>query len=216
MDTDGYGRLADLASPRTRPPSGRALAAFLLAALIVVGGFAGLAGLMSRYETYQAESFGDRRLASPLAAECDIARLLLKDHHDRDLATLLRSVGAGGEKMELRAFAWRSSGVRTPGHGADWRKCPGLGPYVRKLGMARLNSGGQGPTLYISRAAMTAAGDQATVSETFNPPPTFHGADVDQGRVASEAAARWWIVSLRRAGPTGRWEIVRRIEAPAI
>ena len=172
-----------------------------MAAALTVALFAATAALLDRWATYQAESFGDRRLASPRPAECDLARVLLQDIHDDPAATLGRD-----PKLELRAFAWRSSGERTPGRGADWRKCRGLGPYVRRLGMTRLASGGLGPTVYISRAAFDPAGDAATVWKTFYPPATTavrHGGESSNGTDSRT-------IALRRDHPTGPWRIVAR------
>jgi hypothetical protein len=105
--------------------------------------------------------------------------------------------------MEFRAFAWRSSGERI-GRGADWRDCPGLGRYVRGLGMARMNSGDMGPRLYISRAEM--AGNEATAFETFYPPKRLDGQDVER-RLADQI--RSWQLRLR-SDRAGRWSIVAR------
>jgi len=166
---------------------------FLAASGLVVAGFAAVVALLDRYGTYVAESFGDRRLASPTTAECQIARVLLSDLRDRRLTAPLSAAGLAGRPVELRVFAWRSTGVRTPGQGADWRKCPGLGPFVRHLGMTRLASGALGLTTYISRATFDRGGDEATVWETFAPRPAFdpHGSDPPVSTAA-------WTVRLRR------------------
>jgi len=202
MDAGRPIYLTDLAgkSPPRLTARGRLALAFSMVA--VVGLFVAMGALTERWATWQAESFGDRRLESPTPAECQIARALVRDHHDRDLAALLGGVGADGEKMELRAFAWRSSGARVP-PGMDWRNCPGLGAYVRTMGFARLASGEAGPALYISRAAVNARGDAASVWETLRAPRDVRGQPV----------TRAWMVELTR-GPGGAWRQARRTEAP--
>jgi hypothetical protein len=189
--------LAGLAASKPQARSARGLGAVAA----VLGLFVGVGALAEQWTTWQAESFGDRRLQKPTADECQIARALVRDHRDRDLKALLRSVGAGDEKMELRAFAWHSSGARIP-PGMDWRNCPDLGPFVRAMGLARLASGETGPALYISRAAVNPAGDAATVRETFRAPK----------EVQRQAVMRVWTVELRR-GPDGVWRPVRRTDA---
>jgi hypothetical protein len=187
---------------RTRPGP----AAFLLGAAGVATGLALAVLGVARWQTWQAESFGDRRLGTPTPVECEIARAVLDDSREHERAALLRSVGAADQPMAFRAFAWRSSGGRTPGQGADWRACRGLGPYIRGLGMARFASGELGPMLYISRASIS--GDSAHVFETFYPPKRLDGADVEQ---ALNGAMRSWDLRLARTG--GRWRIVARTPA---
>jgi hypothetical protein len=181
---------------------------FLAGAAAVAGAFV-LAGLgIAHWQTWQAESFGDRRLGTPSAAECQIARAVLADSRDHDRLALLRSVGAADQPMGFRAFAWRSSGVRTPGRGADWRACPGLGRDIRGLGMARFASGELGPMLYVSRA--TVDGDRAQVFETFYPPERLGQADVEQ---RLSGAMRSWDLRLQRRAADGGWTIVGRSAA---
>ena len=130
MDLERTPRLADLTASRPRPLSAGGLVSFIGAVIAVVGLFVAAGALAERATTWQAESFGDRRLLTPTPVECQIARALVRDHRDHDRTVLLRSVGASDEKMELRAFAWHSNGARVP-PGMDWRNCRGLGAYVR-------------------------------------------------------------------------------------
>lgn len=192
--------LTDLAAGPPKSLSWRGAARGGVAAAVTIALFAGMAGLLERWATYQAESFGDRRLASPLPAECDMARVLLQDIHDHPAAVWKAD---GDQQLGLRAFAWRSSGERTPGQGADWRKCHGLGPYVRHLGMVRLASGELGPMVYISRATVDPAGDAALVWETFYPPAA-----------RSSDPTSSWTITLRRDHPAGRWRIADRAPGP--
>ena len=201
--------LADLTARRRRGRWWRDLVTFGALAGAVLGVFAALTWLAVQYTNWTAESFTDRRLAKPLPAECEITRVLVRDLRDHEGAALLQSVGAAGEKLKLRAFAWRSSNARV-GRGADWRGCDGFGPYVREMGMARFGSGEDGPLIYISRPILTAAGDEATVYETFRPPLNFHADDTDQGLAAGRAATRSWKLLLRRDFAGGPWLIVAR------
>ncbi len=179
--------------------------AFGAGALAVAASFV-LAGMgLSHWQTWQAESFGDRRLATPTAAECGIVRAVLRDGGE-SRAALLASVGAFGEPMALRAFAWWSRGARTSG-GADWRGCHGLGPYVRSLGMARFASGEMGPMLYVSRA--TVDGADASVFETFLPPKRLDGVDVE---ARLSGAARSWVLRLQRTSDGGGWRVISRTD----
>ena len=175
--------------------------AFAVGAAAVTAAFVLAVLGIGHWQTWQAESFGDRRLATPSPAECEIVRAVLADR-EPDRAVLLRGVGAGDEPMGFRAFAWRSSGLRTP-PGADWRKCRGLGRYVRGLGMARFASGELGPMLYISRASVS--GDEARVFETFFPPKRLGGVDVE---ARLSGAVRSWEVLLARSARG--WTVVGR------
>jgi hypothetical protein len=192
----------------TKAKMGSRPLALLAGAAAVSAGFVLIGLALVRWQTWQAESFGDRRLGGASPAECEIARAVLTDSRDHDRAALLHSVGAADQPMALRAFAWWSSGERI-GRGADWRTCRGLGPFLRGLGMARFASGELGPMLYISRATVSA--DQARVFETFYPPKRLDGADVER---RLSGAMRSWEVRLQRQPAGGRWTIVGRSEAP--
>lgn len=181
--------------------SWRSVLAFAAGAAGVSASFALAVAGIGRWQTWQAESFGDRRLATPSPVECEIVRAVLADR-EPDKAALLKGVGASDVPMGFRAFAWWSSGQRIP-PGADWRKCPGLGPYIRGLGMARFASGELGPMLYVSRVRLS--GGEARVFETFSPPRRLGGVDVE---ARLSGAVRSWEVSLVRSA--GGWRVVGR------
>ncbi len=182
----------------------KTVATFSAAVLATSAAFSLVGVGFQRYGVYVAESFGDRRLDAPRPAECRIAWLLLSDLKTRRLDAALAAAGLRGQSVGLRAFAWRSSGVRTPGQGADWRYCQGLGRYVRGLGLAPMGSEDLGPTVYLSRAWFGPTGEEATVWETFaaHPAAVTHGPDPPQttagwtARLARDAAGRWRIVSI--------------------
>ena len=192
--------------PARRRGAGRwGAAARGLRFLAVAAGLAvGLVGLVQGfgwYATYQAESFGDRRLAAPSPGECAAARAVVDDFARRRRAALLAEAGAVDQKMRLRAFAWASKGPRA-GRGADWRKCPGLGRQVRGLGFERMGFGEQqGPALYISRERIAAPGEGMSLWVTFFPPPP---PSRKSGPTGALPGPRTWLVGLRagRAGTT--------------
>lgn len=169
------------------------------AAIFAGGAFALMAFGLDRAGVYWAESFGDRRLDAPRADECQIARLLLRDLRDHRLPALTAAAGLRLGDVGLRAIAWRSSGTFTPGQGADWRKCPGLGRYERGLGLTPMGSGDLWASVYISRARFS--GDEASVWETFSP----RAAAITHGPDPPEATAVWKL-TLRRDG-AGAWRL---------
>jgi hypothetical protein len=146
------------------------------------------------YDTYQSESFGDRRLETPRPEECGMARAVVQDFAEHHRAARLRDVGAPDRKVELRAFAWASNGPRA-GRGADWRKCPGLGRFVRRHSFERMASGEMGPTLYISRARTARADATALLWVTVFPPQ-----DRRLNSYEASAKPRTWEVKI----PQGR------------
>lgn len=148
------------------------------------------------YDTYQSESFGDRRLETPRPEECGMARAVVQDFVEHHRAARLREVGAPDQKVELRAFAWASNGPRA-GRGADWRKCPGLGRFVRRHGFERMASGEMGPTLYISRARTAQADGTARLWVTAFPPQDRRLSSYD-----ASAQPRTWEVKIK-AGQVG-------------
>lgn len=91
-----------------------------------------------------AESYGNRLLGAPRPDECRLARSIVRDFAELRSAELRRAAGAGERKLELLAYAWTSVGAQAP-PGADWRWCPGFGPYVRGLGLERMGGGRLGP-----------------------------------------------------------------------
>ena len=149
-------------------PAGRA-ARFAAVVAAVGASFAAACCALAWVGDHDAESYGDRRLAAPRPDECRLARAIVRDFALTRSAALRRAAGAGERKLELLAFAWRSDGARAP-PGADWRWCPGLGPYVRSLGLERMASGGMGPSLYVSRSAPPTPVRGAWAWVTFFPP----------------------------------------------
>lgn len=120
---------------------------------------------------HDAESYGNRLLGAPRPDECRLARTIVRDFAAERSAALRRAVGAGDRKLELLAYAWSSDGDRTP-PGADWRWCPGFGPYVRSLGLERMGGGGWGPSLFVSRISPTGPGGGGWAWVTFFAPQT--------------------------------------------
>src|SRR5215472_3274652 len=122
-----------------------AAARFAALAAAVTIALAATAAGVNALNVWQAESFGDRRLAAPRPDECAVARRLVadfvQDRSGRRRAALRRAAVADDRKLELLAFAWRSDGQRIP-PGVDWRDCPGLGRHVRRLGLQHMGSGG--------------------------------------------------------------------------
>jgi hypothetical protein len=160
---------------------------------------------------HDAESYGNRLLGAPGPDECRMARAIVRDFAQQRSADLRRAAGAGERKLELLAYAWSSDGARAP-PGADWRWCPGLGPYVRGLGLERMGGGGWGPSLYISRVATAGPGQGGWAWATFFAPqvedPRFGGrnwAGSTTWRVAFPPSSRssappTWIEVSRRPG----------------
>ncbi len=138
-----------------------------------------------------------------------MARQIVRDFVATRSAALRRAAGAGDEKLELLAFAWRSDGARAS-PGADWRWCPGLGGYVRSLGLQRMASGGMGPSLYISRTIAGGPAGGAWLWVTYFPPQ-----DADPKVVGRRwAGSTTWRVVLPPANETSaptEWiEVVHR------
>jgi hypothetical protein len=155
-----------------------------------------------------AESHGNRLLGRPRPDECAVARTIVRDFAERRSADLRRAAGAPDQKPEVLAYAWQSDGARAP-PGADWRWCPGFGPYVRGLGLQRMGSGRWWePSLYVSRVSPAAPDHGAWAWVTLYPPQS---ADPRYG------AARWaggttWRVVFPPAGakaPAAWIEVVR-------
>jgi hypothetical protein len=142
------------------------------------------------YETYQSESFGDRRLETPRPEECEIVRTVIQEFAEHRRAGLLSEIGTAHEKVELRAFAWASNGPRA-GRGADWRKCSGLGRFVRGREFERFASGEMGPTLYVSREQVREPDGRPSVWVTFFPPQSLR-----PGVNGVSRSARTWKVKV--------------------
>ncbi len=175
------------------------IARFTAIALGVAATFAATAAAVASLNVWQAESFGDRRLAAPRPDECAIARQVTADIvRSGKSAALRRAAGASDRKLELLAFAWRSPGQRV-GPGVDWRDCPGLGRDVRRLGLEHLGSGGLGPALYISRAPPPVAGQPTQIWVTFFAPQTRNPVEV--GRDWSGSTT--WAVTVATGGARG-------------
>ena len=128
---------------------------------------------------HDAETYGNRLLGAPRPDECRLARAIVRDFARQRSATFRRAAGAGDQPLEMLAYAWSSDGARAP-PGADWRRCPGFGPYVRSLGLARMGMGRWwGPALFISLIQSADPGRGARAWVTFSPPqavdPRFTG-----------------------------------------
>ena len=137
-----------------------------------------------------------------------MARQIVRDFARHRSAALRRAAGAGDQKLEFLAFAWWSDGLRAP-PGADWRWCPGLGPYVRGLGVQRMASGGMGPSLYVSRATPVGSGAGTWFWVTFFPPQAMDPAVV--GR-SWRGSTTWRVVfsSSDGASASAEWIPVAR------
>jgi hypothetical protein len=182
---------------RPRPGSALRTVRFAGVALSVAAAYLAAAGGLGWLETYDAENFGDRRLAAPRPEECRMAREIVRSFAERYSSRLRRAVGAGDRKLELLAFAWWSDGLRAP-PGADWRWCPGMGRYIRSLGLERMASGGMGPSLYISRASPPTGSAGSRFWVTFFPPQAMDPKVV--GRYW--AGSKTWRVDFRPARET--------------
>jgi hypothetical protein len=120
-------------------------------ALCVSASFAAAVYALVWVGDHDAESYGNRLLGAPGPQECRLARAIARDFAAERSAEARRAAGASDQKLQLLAYAWSSDGARAP-PGADWRWCPGFGPYVRSLGLARMGSGDWWePSLYVSR-----------------------------------------------------------------
>lgn len=162
---------------------------------------------------HDAESYGNRLLGAPRPDECRLARSIVRDFAELRSAELRRAAGAGERKLELLAYAWTSVGAQAP-PGADWRWCPGFGPYVRGLGLERMGGGGWGPSLYLSRISPAGPSHGASAWVTFFAPqredPRFGG--------RSWAGSTTWRVvyppSSQPSGPAQWIEAARRPGRP--
>jgi hypothetical protein len=158
---------------------------------------------------HEAESYGNRLLHTPQPGECRLARAIVRDFAEHRSAGLRRAAGAGDRQLEMQAYAWMSDGARAP-PGADWRWCPGFGPYVRSVGLARMGGGAWGPSLYISRIPPAGSGQSDWAWVTFFPPQTSDPAFSGHRRAG---ATTWRVVFApadQPAAPAVWTEIARR------
>ena len=139
-------------------------------AALVAAAFAAAVYALTWVGDHDAESYGNRLLGAPRPDECRLARAIVREFAAERSAGLRRAAGAGDQKLDLLAYAWTSDGARAP-PGADWRWCPGFGPYVRNLGLARMGSGAWWrPSLYVSRSPPAAPKRRSWAWVTFFAP----------------------------------------------
>jgi len=140
---------------RTTAQSARRAARFAGLAVGVTAALAATAGAVSWLNVWQAESFGDRRLAAPRPDECAVVRRVAADFVSDLRAGLRHAAGAPDRGLELLAFAWRPRPcggrlARLPGPRPlcppPPPAAPGLrGPRPRALRLAAAHAARPGP-----------------------------------------------------------------------
>jgi hypothetical protein len=156
-----------------------------------------------------AEAPADSFMAKPLPEDCTIAQAALTALHAAGSDKTWRTAAAA-TAMTLEPHTRVVNPTDFAGYtddeaddlrgktAADWRGCAGMATFITGLGWSAMGGDEAIPAIALGRPAMSKAGDEARIYESFSTPNSMGEMLVSRGP---------WLVTLHK-GAGGAWQVV--------